>query len=206
MGRPAPVIILSVNGLLCFEQYDGSTPPPLDVSKIKRRPGILEFFQILLQYFHVGIWSSMERGRLAKVLEYLLPTKVRTNLLCVYGREECRWAEYYPNCYKCVTRLFADRKTRNVCMPDHVLMVDDKPQRHVYNGNMMCYFPKSWHGEMSLPNKRNVIPNISTALLPFILPLHSFSSVKAFLKERDMDGKYRRRFLRDTTTTRRRLE
>ena len=54
----------------------------------------------------------------------------------------------------------------------------------------MCYFPKSWHGEMNLPNKQNVIPNIFTALLPYILPFQNYYSVRAFLEESEMDGKY----------------
>ena len=127
MDKSTNIIILLVNGVLCFEQYDQSTPPCLDLSKIKRRPDILEFFQILLQHFHVGIWSSMQPGRLAKVLEYLLPEKVWTKLLFIYGRQKCRWAEYYLNCYKCVDRLFMDPKTRKFRMPNRVLMVDDQP-------------------------------------------------------------------------------
>ena len=202
MDKHTSVIILSVNGVLCFEQYYQSTLPCLDLLKIKRRPGILEFFRILLQHFHIGMWSSMQPGRLKKVLEYLLPKKVRTKLLFLYKCQKCRWAQYYPNCYKCVDRLFMDPKTRKFCMPDRVLMLDDQPRRNAYNGDIMCYFSKSWHGEMNLPNKRNVIPNISIALLPYILPFQNYNSVRAFLKEHEMDGKFRQRFHQRTSTTR----
>ena len=199
MDKGTNAIILSLNGALYFEQYDQSIPPCLDFLKIKRRPGILEFFKILLRHCHVGIWSSMKPGLLAKVLEYFLPEKVQTRLLFIYSRQKCKWAQYYPNCYKCVDKLFTDHKTRKFCMPDHVLMVDDQPRQNAYNGDMMCYFSKSWHGEMNLPYKPNVIPNISTALLPHILLLQDYNSVTAFLKECEMDGKYRRRFLQHSS-------
>lgn len=74
-------------------------------------------------------------------------------------------------------------------------MVDDQPMRHVFNGDHACYFPKPWRGEMALPNARNVIPNIGTALLPFIFPLRASRSVRAYLCDHEMDGKFKRRLI-----------
>jgi hypothetical protein len=184
-----------VNGVLCFEQYDRYTPPCLNLSKIAICPGLLEFFRILLRYFHVGVWSCMQPYRLKKVLNFLLPEKLRSQLLFVYGRNKCSWPQHYPFCNKLISRLSSDMKTKRVCLPDRVLMVDDQPRRHAYNGNMTCYFPRPWNGELTLPNQGNVIPNISTALLPFILGLRKYDSVTEFLKANVMDGKHKRRFL-----------
>jgi NLI interacting factor-like phosphatase len=189
------VIVLSVNGLLCFEQYDRYTPWPLKTSNIVARPGLVEFFKILFRFFHVGIWSSMQPGRLRKVLEFLLPKRIRTRLLFVYGRNKCFYPQLYPFCNKLITRLFTDFKTKDVCLSDHILMVDDQQRRHAYNGDLACYFPKPWLGELALPNARNVIPNISTALLPYILKLRGYKSVRTFLQENPFDGKFRRRLL-----------
>ena len=48
---------------------------------------------------------------------------------------------------------------------------------------------------MSLPNRSNVIPNITTALIPFILPLRNYASVSEYLQRHKMDGKLKRRVL-----------
>ena len=53
------VIVLSVNGVLCFEDYNGFNPPVLHLANVISRPGVHDFFRILLQVFHVGIWSCM---------------------------------------------------------------------------------------------------------------------------------------------------
>lgn len=190
------VIVFSVNGVLCFEDYGGSNPTQFDLKRIRRRPGLHSFFRILLKHFHVGIWSSMPIGRLRLVIEYLLPHDIRTKLLFVYGRNKCHNPDWYPYCQKLMLRLTKDHPTWRVCRPDRVLMVDDCQWRNRRNGDLCCYFPKSWKGEMDFPNSRNIIPNISTALLPFILPLCSFQSVSQFLAKSEMDGKYRRRLLR----------
>ena len=46
----------------------------------------------------------------------------------------------------------------------------------------MCYFSKSWHGEINFPNKRNVIFNISAALIPYILLLRIITLLEPFWK------------------------
>ena len=76
-------------------------------------------------------------------------------------------------------------------------MVDDGEWKNVVNGNRSCYFPKPWKGEMNLPNPQNVILDICTALLPFIMGLVHYDSVPEFLQNTPMDGKFRRRLLSD---------
>ena len=82
------VIVLSVNGLLCFEQYIKCTPRRFNPRNIMARPGLLEFFRILLNNFEVGIWSSMAPARLSKVIRYLLPMRIRLRLLFCYGQKQ----------------------------------------------------------------------------------------------------------------------
>jgi hypothetical protein len=74
-------------------------------------------------------------------------------------------------------------------------MVDDCRWQNMYNGDFSCYFPPSWLGKLALPNQQNVIPDICTALLSFLLSLQRYNSVTSFLEENEMDGKYRCRFL-----------
>lgn len=189
------VIVLSVNGLLCFEQYIKCTPRRFNPRNIMARPGLLEFFRILLNNFEVGIWSSMAPARLSKVIRYLLPDEIRLRLLFCYGRNKCSRPHLYPFCDKELSRLVTDEKTKHFCRPDKILMVDDQPMRHVFNGDLACYFPTPWSGEMTLPNAANVIPDVATALLPFILPLKYSASVKEYLRRNQKDGKFKRRLI-----------
>lgn len=78
------MIVLSVNGLLCFEEYDNCTPRCFYGDKIVVRPGLVEFFRILLRSFQVGIWSCMVEALLKNVLKVLLED-IRSRLLFVYG-------------------------------------------------------------------------------------------------------------------------
>lgn len=118
------------------------------------------------------------------------PTRV------VNGKNKCGQPGSYPYCFKKLKDLLRQRNAKEYCLPDKVLMVDDCRHRNVYNGDFACYFPISWMGERSLPNQRNVIPNICTALLPFIFGLWRYSSVRRFLEENELDGKFKWKFLK----------
>lgn len=97
----------------------------------------------------------------------------------------------YPFCDKILARLSTDKKTDKFCLPDKVLMVDDYPMGHVFNRDHACYFPESWRSEMTLPNASNVIPDIVTTLIPFILSVRCYASVKKYLQGHHMDGKFK---------------
>ena len=137
----------------------------------------------------------MVPSRLKKVLKVLLPDQIQSKLLFVYGRNKCGRIINNPFCYKILDRPSKDRKTKEFCLPDKVLMVDVQPMRHLFNGDCACYFPRSWSSEMSLPNGSNVIPNITTTLIPFILSLQNYSSVSEYLQRHKMDGKFKCRVL-----------
>lgn len=173
----------------------GINPAEFDATRIRRRPGLHGFLRNLMNHFYVGIWSSMPAGRLRHVIEFLLPQEISSQLLFVYGRNKCHNPDWYPYCEKLMKRLMKGSRTWKVCRPDRILMVDDCQWRNRRNGDSCCYFPRSWLGELEFPNSRNVIPNISTALLPFIMPLRSYDSVSQFLLNSEMDGKFRRRLL-----------
>ena len=195
-------IVLSVNGVLCFEDYKGFNPPLLDLGNVICRPGIRPFFRKLLEDFHVGIWSCMPPSRLDLVLAHLLPLELRSQLIFVYGQDKCVRQKPYPFFQKFLQRLRMDKKTRRFCKPGKVLMVDDCEWKNVMNGNHSCYFPTPWKGEMHLPNPRNVIPDVGTALLPFIMDLVHYDSVTEFLQKTPMDGELCRRSLRQWYTSR----
>ena len=142
------MIVLSVNGVLYFEDYNGFNPPVLHLANVISRPGVHDFFRIFLQVFHVGIWSCMPPSRLDLVLAHLLPVELRSQLLFVYGQDKCVRRKPYPFFQKSLHRLTMDARTRRFCKSNNVLMVDDCEWKNVLNGNNSCYFPKPWKGEM----------------------------------------------------------
>ena len=83
------MIVLSVNDVLYFEEYNGFRLLLLDLANVICRLRICAFFQMLLEVFHVGIWSSMHPSRLNLVLVHLLPLDFRLHLLFVYGQDKC---------------------------------------------------------------------------------------------------------------------
>ena len=74
-------------------------------------------------------------------------------------------------------------------------MVDDCKWKNVMNGNNSYYFLVPWQGEMHLSNPQNVILDVYTALLPFIMDLVHYDSITKFLQNTPMDGRFCRRSL-----------
>ena len=136
------MIVLSVNGVLYFEDYNGFSPPVLHLANVISRPGLHDFFRILLQVFHVGIWSCMPPSRLDLVLAHLLLVELRSQLLFVYGQDKCVRRKPYPFFLESLRRLTVGARTRQFFKSDDVLMVDDCEWKNVLNGNSSCYFPK----------------------------------------------------------------
>ena len=189
------MIVLSVNGVLCFEDYNGFSLLVLHLVNVICHPGLHDFFRILLQVFHVGIWSCIPPSQLDLVLAHLLPMELRMQLLFVYGQDKCIKRKPYPFFQKSLRRLTMGTKTRRFCKSDNVLMVDNCEWKNVMNGNNSCYFPASWKREMQLPNPQNVIPNVCIALLPCIMDLVHFDFVAKFFQNTPMEGKFHRRSL-----------
>ena len=123
-------------------------------------------------------------------------------LFFVYGQDKCVKRKPYPFLQKSLRRLTVGRKTCCFCKSDNILMVNDCEWKNVMNGNNSCYFSAPWKGEMLLPNPRNVIRNICTALLPFIMDLVHFDSIAELLQNTPMDGKFCRRSLSEWHSSR----
>ena len=82
------MIVFLVNGILYFEEYKGFNPPLLDLVNVICYPRIQPFFQMLLEVFHIGIWSCMPPSCLDPVLAHLLLVELRSQLLFVYGQDK----------------------------------------------------------------------------------------------------------------------
>ena len=142
------MIFLSVNGILCFKDYNGFSLALLDLANVICCLGLHDIFQILLQIFHVGIWSCMPPFRLDLVLAHLLLMELRSQFFFVYGQDKCVKQKPYSFLQKLLRQLTVDRKTRRFCKLDNVLMVDDCKWKKVMNGNNSCYFPAPWKIKM----------------------------------------------------------
>ena len=181
-----------MNGVLCFEEYNGLSLQLLEIANVICCPGICVFFQMLLKVFHIGIWSCMPPSRLDLILVHLLPVELRLQLLFVYGHDKCIKRKPYPFFQKVPSRLTLDTKIHQCCKLSNVLMVDDCKWKNVLNGNNSCYFLILWKGEMQLPNLQNFISNVCIALLSLTMDLVHYDSVAKFLQNTPMDEKFHR--------------
>ena len=101
---PHPVkkcVVLCIRGLLCYVDPSlGPTSPDAPFRNIVQRPGLLKLFSMLLDRFHVGLWSSMTKLKLFPLLRHILLLNVMKTLSFIFSREDCRDFKNYPACYK----------------------------------------------------------------------------------------------------------
>ena len=178
---PHPVkkcVVLCVRGLLYFVDPSLS-PTSLDAPfrNIVQCPGLSKLFSMLLDRFHIRLWSSMTKLKLLPLLRHILPPNVMKTLSFIFSRKDCRDFKNYPACYKTCDALFRKPASRVVCVENQILFVDVRPVSMSHNADAICYLPFPFHGELHYPNDSRVIPNVATDIIPFIFPLHRFASV-----------------------------
>ena len=138
-------------------------------------PGVPKLFAMLLDKFHVGLWSSMTKLKLFPLLRHILLPAVMKTLLFIFSREDCRDFKNYPSCYKMCDTLFRKPASRVVCAENQILFVDVRPVSMRHNADAICY------GEFHYPSESRVIPYIATDIIPFIFPLHKFALVGDYM-------------------------
>ena len=81
---PHPVkkcVVLYVRGLLCFvDPSFGPSSPDAPFRNIVLLPGVPKLFAMLLDKFHVGLWSSMTKLKLFPLLRHILSPAVMKTL------------------------------------------------------------------------------------------------------------------------------
>ena len=182
---PHPVkkyVVLCVRGLLCYVDPSlGLTSRDAPFRNIVHRPGLSKLFSMLLDRFHVGLWSSMTKLKLLPLLRLILPPNVMTTVSFIFSREDYRDFKNYPACYKTYDALFRKPASRVVCVENQILFVDVCSVSMRHNADAICYLPVPFHGELHYPNGSRVIPNVATDIIPFIFPLHRFTSVADYM-------------------------
>ena len=107
---PHPVkkcVVLCVRGLLCFVDPSlGPSSPDALFRNIVLRSGVPKLFAMLLDKFHIGLWSSMTKLKLFPLLRHILPLAVMKTLSFIFSRKDCRDFKNYPSCYKMYDTLF----------------------------------------------------------------------------------------------------
>ena len=178
---PHPVkkcVVLCVKGLLCFVDPSlGPSSPDAPFRNIFQCPGLPKLFAMLLDKFHVGLWSSMTKLKLFPLLRHILPPTIMKTLLFIFSREDYRDFKNYLSYYKMCGTLFRKPASRVVCVENQVLFVDVCPVSMRLNADVICYLPFPFLGEFHYPNDSRVIPNVATDIIPFIFPLYRFPSV-----------------------------
>ena len=159
----------------------GCSSPDVPFRNIVQRPGVLKLFAMLLDKFHVGLWSSMTKLKLFPLLRHILPPAVMKTLSFIFSREDCCDFKNFPLCYKMCDTLFRKPSSRVVCIENQVLFVDVRPVSLRLNASAICYLPFPFLGEFHYLNESRVIPNVATDIIPFIFPLHRFPSIVEYM-------------------------
>ena len=143
--------------------------------------GLPKLFAMLLDKFHIRLWSFMTKLKLFPLLRHILLAAVMKILSFIFSREDCCDFKNYPSCYKMCDTFFRKPASRVVCTENQVLFVDVRPVSMRHYADAICYLPFLFLGEFHYPNESRVIPNVATDIIPFIFPLHRFPLVADYM-------------------------
>ena len=175
-------ILLDLNGLLLTHcQNPSSLHESLQYgSKIHvvLRPGCLQFLQILLERFNVGIWSTATEDNVLQILS-ILQDKVREILpfFAVWCQRTC-YIHSSKNSFSpdnpIVQAMFKPLAKISACFecdPQRTILIDDSPYKGCVSPNNNCIFPLKF-------DEGNKVDNIlMDELLPYLLRLDESEDV-----------------------------
>ena len=175
-------IVLCVRGLLCYVDPSVSPIfPDATFRNIVQCPGVTKLFMMLLEKFHIGLWSSMTELKLIPLLRHILPVAIMKHLSFIFSREDCHDFKKYPLCHKMYDTLFRKTASKAMCIENQILFVDGRPVSMRHNHVGICYLPYPIVEELCYPNDSRVIPNVAIDIIPFNYPLHRFASVEEYM-------------------------
>ena len=139
-------------GLLYFVDPSlGPTSPDAPFRNIVQRPGVPKLFTMLLDKFHIGLWSFMTKLKLFPLLRHILLSTFMKTFSFIFSREDCSDFKNYPSCCKMCNTLFRMPASRVVCAENQILFVDVRPVAMRHNADAICYlpFPFFWRVPLS---------------------------------------------------------
>ena len=175
-------VVLCVRGLLCHvypSVPSNSSDAPFQ--NIVQRPDVTKVFMMLLEKFHIGIWSSMTELKLIPLLRHILLPAIMKRLSFILARKDYHDYKKYPSCYKMYDTLLRKTASRAVCSENRILFMDVRPLSMRHNTVGVCYLPYPFVGELYYLNENRVTPNVATDIIPFIYPLHRFAFVDEYM-------------------------
>ena len=156
-------VILCIRGLLYFVNSSvRPTSPDAPFQNIIQHPGVTKVFLMVLQKFHVGLWSSMTKLKLFPLLRHILSAAILNSLSFIFSKEECHDFMKYPLCYKMCDTLFQNTTSRAVCAKNQILFVDVCFFTLRHNPDVICYHLYPFVEEFRYPNKSRIISNVAT--------------------------------------------
>ena len=174
--------VFYVRGLLCFVDPSlGPTSIDAPFWNIVQRSGVPKLFAMLLDKFHVGLWSSMTKLKLFPLLRHILPPALMKTFSFIFSKKDCRDFKNYPFCSKMCDTFFRKPASRVVCTENQILFVDVCLVLMRHNADAICYLPFPILREFHYLNESRVIPNVATDIIPFIFLLHRFASVGYYM-------------------------
>ena len=142
---------------------------------------VTKLFTMLLEKFHIGLWSFMTKLKLFPLLWYILLAVVMKSLSLIFSREDCHDFKKYPLCHKMYDTLFRKIVSKAVYLENQILFVDVRPFLMRHNPVGICYLPYPFIGKFYYSNGSRVIPNVATDIISFIYPLHRFACVEEYM-------------------------
>ena len=136
---------------------------------------------MLLERFHIGLWSSMTKLKLFPLLQHIISAPVMKNPSFIFSREDYHDFRNYASCYKMCYIILIKITSKAMCTENQILFMDVRPFLLRHNPNVICYLPYPFIGEIHYPNESRVIPNVATDIIPFIYPLYRFASIAEYI-------------------------
>ena len=155
--------------------------PDTPFQNIVQRPDVMKLFMMILEKFHIGLWSSTTELKLISLLRHILPAAIMKRESFIFFREDCHNYKKYPSYHNMYDTLLRKTSSRAVCSENQILFVDVHPVSMRHNPIGICYLPYSFVEELHYPNESGVISNVAIDIIPFIYPLYKFASVDKYM-------------------------
>ena len=175
-----PLIILDLNGILCyrirrqlkFADHDVNTiypyrpqlGPDIAQTPIIPRPNVASFIEYLDQHFCLAIWTSARAKTANALIKILIPEPVRDRLLFVWSQSQCEASLQDPDSSipsdvifrKNLGIVWRKFPLWNTC---NTLLIDDSPDKCIYYKENSIH-PPSLNGRQVPPNRSFLHPKV----------------------------------------------
>lgn len=171
-----PLIVLDLNGILCFRirrqlkfadqevntiyPYRPQLGPDIAQTPIIPRPDVASFLEYLDQHFCLAIWTSARAKTANELIKILVPEPVRDRLLFVWSQTQCEGSLQTPDSSipsdmvyrKNLDAVWKKYPLWNTC---NTLLIDDSPDKCIYYKENSIH-PPSLNGR-HVPTDRSFI-------------------------------------------------